>query len=418
MSKCFLSPDELQHILQAAPVPNKEPGVTFDFPFLRTLASAVEETGNRLTHRQCEPGEIIFNENEMGETIAIIQTGKVAVVKGDFAAPTILGLRGAGEILGEMALLEKIPRSASAVALEPTQLICTDRTGFQKLLNSPNLGGLNLLELLSSRLRSADEDRSTNKRAEKRLVPQVTDLESEKQNLLVLQRVRQETTDLIVHDLRNPLGAILFTLKTMEIVLPEQVVRDNRELLDIGLSSCTRLQRLVDSLLEVSQMDAGEAELLLTETDLKDLIQKTMNNVLGLHRQNIQFETKIPQDIPKVEIDSDKIERVLANLLDNALKHTPTGGKITVACEADENMVTVSINDTGSGISPEDRERIFDRFSQVSGEKRKRRGFGLGLTYCKLAVEAHEGQIRVEPGYDGIGSRFIFTLPLKLRETP
>ncbi|MFC1975829.1 sensor histidine kinase, partial [Chloroflexota bacterium] len=95
-----------------------------------------------------------------------------------------------------------------------------------------------------------------------------------------------------------------------------------------------------------------------------------------------------------------------------AIKYTPGEGKITVTAEVQGDYVQASITDTGLGIPPEDRERIFERFAQVEGST-SRTGFGLGLSFCRLAVEAHGGQIWVESGDDGAGSRFTFTLPLE-----
>jgi signal transduction histidine kinase len=114
-----------------------------------------------------------------------------------------------------------------------------------------------------------------------------------------------------------------------------------------------------------------------------------------------------------VVADREKIERVLVNLLDNALKYTPENGRIWVQTGQKADRMWVSISDTGPGIPAEDRERIFERFTQGTGDKLKRRGFGLGLAYCRLAVEAHGGRIWIQDGPDGIGSRFTFTLPLE-----
>ena len=113
-------------------------------------------------------------------------------------------------------------------------------------------------------------------------------------------------------------------------------------------------------------------------------------------------------------VDQSLLDRVLTNLIDNAVKHTPLGGLVTVAAEVLKGEMAVSVTDSGPGIPPEERERIFERFTQTTGEKRRRRGFGLGLTFCRLTVLAHGGRIWVESGADGKGSRFVFTLPLKV----
>ncbi|MFN2110539.1 MAG: sensor histidine kinase, partial [Anaerolineae bacterium] len=114
---------------------------------------------------------------------------------------------------------------------------------------------------------------------------------------------------------------------------------------------------------------------------------------------------------PTVMLDAERIERVLCNLLDNAVKYTLRGA-ITITAELEGNHIKVSVNDKGPGIPPAEREHVFARFTQVEGEERRRRGFGLGLRFCYLAVQAHGGDIWVETGDNDIGSKFVFTLPL------
>jgi signal transduction histidine kinase len=120
----------------------------------------------------------------------------------------------------------------------------------------------------------------------------------------------------------------------------------------------------------------------------------------------------IPIDLPTIQVDQTKIIRVLSNLIDNAIKFTPVLGSIQVNAKVVENKcIEVQVSDTGPGIPEEYLERIFERFSQIPGQAGRRRGSGLGLTYCRMAVEAHGGQIWVE-SIVGTGSTFYFTLPI------
>jgi signal transduction histidine kinase len=341
----------------------------------------------------------------------IVRSGRVAVVKGDFGSPTVLGYRDMGEIIGEMALLEDKPRSASIIALEKLSLLRISREDFQRFLSSNATLGMSILGALSRRLRAADEARSTSVQAEQQLAERVSELETEKQRLLELQRLRQETSDLIVHDLRNPLSLISGAINMLELTLPEDVLETNRELVDLVNINCERMKRLVDSLLDITQMESGEAQLMFAPENLSYLIQKTFDRTAAILRSyDITIQSSIPPDLPTVMIDEEKIDRVLANLMDNAIKFTPTGGRVTIVAEEQAENVLVSVTNTGPTIPPEDRERIFDRFAHASVSK-KSRGFGLGLTFCRLAVEAHGGQIWVEPGEGGQGNRFVFSLP-------
>jgi signal transduction histidine kinase len=217
----------------------------------------------------------------------------------------------------------------------------------------------------------------------------------------------------VVHDLRNPLGTIYGALNMLEMVLPEEVLHDNRELLDLASAACARMQRLVDTLLDVAKLETGEVPITTSLADLRPiLLEAAQRQSLATRTRGIRVEVVASVDLPPVLMDTEKIERVLANLLDNAIKYTPDAESILIAAEAQNNQVVVSVTDSGPGIPVEERERIFERFAQIPGQTPTRRGFGLGLTFCRLAVEGHGGQIWVEPGPDGHGSRFIFTLPL------
>ncbi len=107
------------------------------------------------------------------------------------------------------------------------------------------------------------------------------------------------------------------------------------------------------------------------------------------------------------------IDRVVANLIDNAIKFTPNHGHINLSTELCDDHVQVRVTDTGRGIPADQRERFFDRFVQVEGDQPRTRGFGLGLTFCRLAIHAHGGRIWVEDGMQGVGSQFVFTLPTR-----
>jgi signal transduction histidine kinase len=237
-------------------------------------------------------------------------------------------------------------------------------------------------------------------------------LQSEKQRLEELQRLREETSELIIHDLRNPLSAIAISLKMLSVMLPEDVLQPHRQLLDVAQTSVERMRRLVDTLLEVARMESGETELSLHELDLPPLLKEIVERVSIIDRKGIDLSLTLPPNLPPVQADRDKIDRVVTNLLDNALKYTPESGLVRITAYSQENFVCVNVTDNGPGIPPDQRERIFERFAQVEGERRSRRGFGLGLAYCRLAVERHGGRIWVEEGEDGAGSQFIFTLPV------
>ncbi len=409
-----LSPAQLNR-LTAAQTEFASHGETARDPSLLRLLSSLNRAtlSKGMVELRYEPGDVIFEEGERGDALYVIWSGQVAVVKGNLDTPTILGYRGPGEIIGEMALLEHQPRSATNIAVESSRLLRIDREKFQHwIIDNPSVG-MSIMSTLSARLRDADTIRTFALQDGQQLERQVVQLETEKEQLLELQRVRKETSDLVVHDLRNPLGIIYGVLNMLEMVLPESVLQENRELLNLANTACERMRRLVDSLLDVAKLETGEMVLSLANTNLKPVLEDAATRQgLASKTRGISFEVVADDDLPPVLIDVEKIDRVLSNLIDNALKYTPNDEAISIAAQAEADMIAVSVTDAGPGIPPAERERIFERFAQVSGDKTARRGFGLGLTFCRLTIEAHGGKIWVEAGPDGKGSRFIFTLPL------
>jgi len=205
----------------------------------------------------------------------------------------------------------------------------------------------------------------------------------------------------------------------LELTLPDEILQANRDVLNLINSNVERIRRLVESLLDVTRMEAGESELVQSEIKLPSLLKNTVERTAAILKEyDVTVRLSIPADLPMIVADEEKINRVLANLMDNAVKYTPSGGRITVSVEARPERVLISIANTGLTIPPEDRERIFERFTRASGGQARTPGFGLGLAFCRLAVEAHGGKIWVEPGESGQGNRIIFSLPVKPQPLP
>ncbi|MEE9508143.1 MAG: ATP-binding protein, partial [Anaerolineales bacterium] len=225
-----------------------------------------------------------------------------------------------------------------------------------------------------------------------------------------LDQLRADLTSMIFHDLRSPLGNIISSLEVMKTTIEE-----DDELLapviSVAQRSSRRLSRLIDSLLDIGLLEKGKAVLFKTFVPLYALLGEALEEVLPTaeakgHTLSIEDEKKIP----KLEIDVDMIRRVLINLIENAVKFTPSGGKISIAIEDLGDRVQVRVKDTGAGIDPVDQPRIFDKFARVE-RKGRTKGLGLGLAFCRLAIEAHGGEIWVESEPDH-GSTFFFTLPV------
>ncbi len=233
---------------------------------------------------------------------------------------------------------------------------------------------------------------------------------------LDLQRMRDDLTNTIVHDLRSPLSSILGSLYFIEELTEDQdPAAPLREALTISIRGANKLINLVNSLLDIARLSAGQALVELHPQRVEAILDAAVDYLLPLAGDSeITLTKNVEPDLPLVLIDEDKINRVIVNLIDNALKFTPRGGKVTVSAErwlngAEGPYVRCVVRDTGPGIPPEYRSRIFERFVQIANRHGRRRGTGIGLNFCQLAVEAHGGRIWVDEAPEG-GSEFSFTL--------
>lgn len=227
---------------------------------------------------------------------------------------------------------------------------------------------------------------------------------------LELDELRADLTSMVFHDLRSPLGNILSSLEVMQTSISEE--NDTlQSVLSIAQRSGRRASRLVESLLDLDRLEAGQAVLEKTRAAIGVLVTEAVEEVHPTaEAKGHVMKFDLASNIPDVEMDMDMIRRVLINLLENAVKHTRGGGQVTVAVREKDDFIVVSVKDSGRGIPPRDQQRIFEKFSRIGHESRLK-GRGIGLAFCRLAIEAHGGRIWVE-SEDREGSTFFFTLPL------
>jgi signal transduction histidine kinase len=236
-------------------------------------------------------------------------------------------------------------------------------------------------------------------------------LEQNFQRLQELERLRDSLTHMVVHDLRSPLTALLGGLQTLQDM--EELTPTGTELLRLSVHGGEILLGMINELLDISKMEDGSLKLEFSIVRPADLIQESVAPISQLAQErSIRLRTAINGSPPDFYADSGLLRRTLVNLLGNAIKFTPHEGDVTVAVGggADGSLV-FSVTDTGEGIPEEAFERIFEKFGQVESRKAGRMmSTGLGLTFCKMAVEAHGGRIRVESEL-GKGSTFSFIIP-------
>ncbi|MBV9852589.1 MAG: PAS domain-containing protein [Armatimonadetes bacterium] len=218
----------------------------------------------------------------------------------------------------------------------------------------------------------------------------------------------------ISHDLRTPLTSLLSGLQALP--LAGELNEAQQEMLDIALNGGRTLLGMINDLLDVEKMGQGVVLLELEPLSASELVAQSIAQVALLARSaGLTLAQEVAPNQPAFEGDADKLRRTLVNLLGNAIKFTSPGGTVTVIARPgdDGDSLFFAVRDTGDGIPPEDFGRIFEMFGQAeSGRRDRRQGTGLGLTFCKLAVEAHGGRIWVESTV-GVGSTFCFTLPLR-----
>ena len=230
-----------------------------------------------------------------------------------------------------------------------------------------------------------------------------------------LDRMRDDLIAMVYHDLRSPLTNVVSSLDLLSTMPLEEFDPSCRPLVNIAIRSTERIQRLTNSLLDISRLEAGQLAVNRQKMDLRLLIEDALDAVASAANTKaltleIDFAPLSPDEADQVktlyeaDIDVDMIRRVMVNLLENAVKFTPTKGTVRVGALRQDDFVEIAVGDSGPGIQQEDQERIFDKYTRLN-LRGGPRGLGLGLAFCRLAIDAHGGHIWVE-SQPGEGSCF------------
>jgi signal transduction histidine kinase len=215
------------------------------------------------------------------------------------------------------------------------------------------------------------------------------------------------------HELRTPLNAIIGFSEVLSERMFGEINEKQAEYIGDILQSGQHLLSLINDILDLSKIEAGRMELELSDFDLPNTIENTLTLVRERAvRRGIELGRSVDEHLGVVRADERKVKQVLLNLLSNALKFTPEGGRIDVRAAVRDGTAEISVTDTGVGISPEDQEAVFEEFRQVGTAAKKVEGTGLGLAISRKFIELHGGRIWVESQF-GKGSTFAFTLPLQ-----
>lgn len=298
-------------------------------------------------------------------------------------------LSGTGQVIGVVEIYQDVPSIHQQVRQLQVWIITT------AILTSALLF-LSLLGLIY--------------RADRIIERQFTALRQANIELLALQWTKDDLVRMIAHDLKNPLASLLLNLSLLlgrkDPLSERQVQR-----VDAALQSGAHLLAMIGDMLDVTKMEEDHLVPQIESLQLADVIAEATDGLTYIAEARGQSLTlSLPDDLPPVLADRDLLRRVLDNLISNALKYTHTLVEISAAPYTESGYVQIVVRDDGAGIPPELHETIFDRFSQVQ-DADARTGTGLGLTFCKLAVEAHGGRIWIESEMEQ-GSRFAFTIPV------
>ncbi len=366
-------------------------------PFLSTLDEKTlqcllsEEVSTEYSY---EPGAVIVREGEIGDSIFLIGSGSAeAVLSAGGDQAISLSLMRRGETFGEMGFFEQRPRSATVMACETCVVLEIKGQGLRSLADAHPEVGFKVLLQVSERLRSKNE--------------QILTLHLK--SVEAANRAKDEFVAMLGHELRNPLGAITTAIH----VLNTRGDSDDKaaRLRGIIARQTQHLSRLVEDLLDVSKLVSGK---IIVHRQAEDLREVAVRALASFHEAGkaTQHVISLTGGPVRVHGDPTRLEQVVSNLLDNAVKYTPPGGRVELTIVADGRDALLTVRDTGVGIHQDVLPLIFDLFVQANQTlERSEGGLGLGLTIVKRLVELHGGTVSASSAGPNRGSEFIVRLP-------
>jgi signal transduction histidine kinase len=359
--------------------------------FLKDLAdNEIDELARLSGEEKFAEGELIFMEGAVADKFYIVMTGKVEVWKSyRDERRSLLAVHGAGHFFGEMALIDELPRSATLIAREPTTTLFINREDFQRMIRSNASIALSVMMSISLMVRSSNETFVEDLRERNASLEAANaQLKAARDEMLKHERLSTigKFSSLILHDIRNPIAVIKAIADLMALHSDDMVAIGND--LKRMRAEVLRMERLAEEFLDYSR---GEIRLSLGVCSVAAMLAR-LTEGLGDRLQRAGIELVCDNQIPEpIMLDEDRFIRVLLNLVDNARKAMPQGGTLTVAALRSDDRLIFTVRDTGEGMTPEVKARIFEPFFSNSGKG----GTGLGLLIVKNIVEAHEGEIEV-----------------------
>jgi Amt family ammonium transporter len=250
---------------------------------------------------------------------------------------------------------------------------------------------------------------------EKRVAERTDELQKTNIALEKANKLKSEFLATMSHELRTPLNAIIGFAEVLRDEIAGTLAIEQKEYVEDIHSSGQHLLNMINSILDLSKIEAGKLELQYEEFPIEETVNEVLNTIVGFSdKKGIRIHTNVEEGVPSITADKVKFKQIMFNLLSNAVKFTHENGRITINAKLTNQHIQIAVTDTGIGIKSEDMDKIFEAFRQLDASYARRyEGTGLGLTLTKRLVELHGGEIWVKSEY-GKGSTFTFTLPLKL----
>jgi len=390
---------------------------------LRTVLSTIV---TRATQLSGTDAGVIYEYDEQRELFVPRATAhlEAEIVETMLAAPVRKG-EGATGRLAEVQAPIQLPDILEA----PTESRVRDvlvRAGYRALLAVPLvredhlIGGLTVIRKATGEFAPEVIDLLRTFATQSALAIQnarlFREIEEKSRQLELASQHKSEFLANMSHELRTPLNAIIgFSEVLTERMFGDLNEKQEEYLKDIYTSG-THLLSLINDILDLSKIEAGRMELELTDFHLPQAIDNALTLVRErAGRRGIALQQSVEEHLGEIRGDERKVKQVLLNILSNALKFTPVGGRVEVLARVVDSMAEISVTDTGVGIAPEDQEAVFEEFRQVGTAEKKVEGTGLGLALCRKFVELHGGRIGVTSQV-GVGSTFTFTIPVRRGE--
>ncbi len=377
--------------------------------------TSVDRLAAEIRIRHYAAGEIVFREGEPAREFCVLTAGELElrVSGGDPESPPVAVIK-APNWFGEIALLTGQPRTATVVACSDATIGHLSRPRFTAALDRHPVIARNLLRNISKAIQRKDQDflgQSALALHNARLLDTVRE---QSRQLATASLRKSQFLASMSHEIRTPLNAIM---GFSDVLLDSSMVvseADRAQFLTDIRESGKHLLHLINEVLDLAKIEAGRMELRRAPAVLADVLDTLQSTLRPLAmKKSIQFTVEAGEDIPMFSFDVLRIKQVLMNLVGNAIKFTPEGGRVWVHARRENGAVRIEVGDNGPGIAIEDQERIFQEFQRVENPSRTAtpEGTGLGLTLARQFMELHGGTLWVKSSL-GQGSRFYVRLPI------